>query len=418
MSHSFDALPEDDPLTKSFFHHVLVGFGAPAAWPDWTLNLIAGAVAAGLGWLWATLGAGFNNGLLVFLIQLSFFIADRNLLVSLPDRRVSFASWRAQFFALALPRAAATLALGLLIPWLGWRGLFYTNIALQFLGTLLLYRAAILEPARLALTDLLLATDRLPEGQAALRILHVSDLHIERLGVREEKSLELARAAAPDLILITGDFVNLSFNVDPVTHAQVREYLGQFSAPCGVYAVTGSPPVDLPGVIPPLFDGLAVRLLKDEAVRVCGPDGQVLTLVGIECHHDIARDAANLERVLSAASLDGPRILLYHSPELMPQAVEHEIDLYLCGHTHGGQVRLPVVGAVLTSSKLGRRYVMGHYHEGRTHLYISRGVGFEGLGAPRVRLFCPPEITLITLGGSGAQGSGRAGGQGRMTVDH
>jgi predicted MPP superfamily phosphohydrolase len=178
----------------------------------------------------------------------------------------------------------------------------------------------------------------------------------------------------------------------------VREYLSQFCAPCGVYAVTGSPPVDLPGVIPPLFEGLAVRLLKDEATRVCGPDGQVLTLIGIECHHDIARDAANLDGVLSAAPLEGPRVLLYHSPELMPQAVEHGIDLYLCGHTHGGQVRLPVVGPVLTSSKLGRRYVMGHYHEGQTHLYVSRGVGFEGLGAPRVRLFCPPEITLITLG--------------------
>jgi predicted MPP superfamily phosphohydrolase len=90
----------------------------------------------------------------------------------------------------------------------------------------------------------------------------------------------------------------------------------------------------------------------------------------------------------------------------MPQAIEHGIDLYLCGHTHGGQVRLPVIGAVLTSSRLGRRYVMGHYHEGRTHLYVSRGVGFEGLGAPRVRLFCPPEITLITLGGAERGGAG------------
>src|SRR5690606_28729056 len=83
--------------------------------------------------------------------------------------------------------------------------------------------------------------------------------------------------------------------------------------------------------------------------------------------------------------------------ELMPQAVTHDIDLYLCGHTHGGQVRLPLIGPLVTSSKLGRRYVMGLYREGRTHLYVSRGVGFEGLGAPRVRFLCPPEITLIRL---------------------
>jgi hypothetical protein len=81
----------------------------------------------------------------------------------------------------------------------------------------------------------------------------------------------------------------------------------------------------------------------------------------------------------------------------MPQAVELGIDLYLCGHTHGGQVRLPVIGPLLTSSHLGREYVMGHYQVGQTHLYVSRGVGLEGLSAPRVRLLAPPEITLLTL---------------------
>ena len=95
----------------------------------------------------------------------------------------------------------------------------------------------------------------------------------------------------------------------------------------------------------------------------------------------------------------------------MPQAVAHGIDLYLCGHTHGGQVRLPLIGPLLTSSKLGRRYVMGHYREGATHLYVSRGVGFEGLGAPRVRLLCPPEIALVEVSAE-RQGSRGAGEQG------
>ncbi|RMD51504.1 MAG: metallophosphoesterase, partial [Candidatus Thermofonsia bacterium] len=67
--------------------------------------------------------------------------------------------------------------------------------------------------------------------------------------------------------------------------------------------------------------------------------------------------------------------------------------------THGGQVRLPVIGPLLTSSQLGRRYVMGLYREGRTHLYVSRGVGLEGLSAPRVRFLAPPEITLFTIRG-------------------
>ena len=96
----------------------------------------------------------------------------------------------------------------------------------------------------------------------------------------------------------------------------------------------------------------------------------------------------------------GPRILLYHAPDLMVEASQHEVDLYLCGHTHGGQVRLPGYGAILTSSQLGKRYEMGLYRSGRTQMYVSRGVGLEGLSAPRVRFLAPPEITLVTMHGN------------------
>jgi predicted MPP superfamily phosphohydrolase len=64
-------------------------------------------------------------------------------------------------------------------------------------------------------------------------------------------------------------------------------------------------------------------------------------------------------------------------------------------------VRLPFIGPLLTSSQLGRRYVMGLYKEGRTHLYVSRGIGLEGLSAPRARFMAAPEMTLVTLQGSG-----------------
>jgi predicted MPP superfamily phosphohydrolase len=146
-----------------------------------------------------------------------------------------------------------------------------------------------------------------------------------------------------------------------------------------------------------LFAGLPARLLRNEAIRLALPDGRRLTLLGLDCRHDIAADTAALDELLAVAPREGPRVLLYHSPDLMPAAVERGIDLYLCGHTHGGQVRLPLIGPLLTSSKWGRRYVMGHYRAGHTHLYVSRGIGFEGLGAPRVRLLCPPEVALITI---------------------
>jgi hypothetical protein len=117
----------------------------------------------------------------------------------------------------------------------------------------------------------------------------------------------------------------------------------------------------------------------------------------MDCTHHLPTDRARLDQLHAAAPNNAPQILLYHSPELMPEASERAIDLYLCGHTHGGQVRLPGIGALLTSSQLGRRYVMGLYREGRTHLYVSRGLGLEGLSAPRVRFLSPPEMTLVTI---------------------
>jgi len=90
-------------------------------------------------------------------------------------------------------------------------------------------------------------------------------------------------------------------------------------------------------------------------------------------------------------------VLLYHVPDLMPQAAALGVDLFLTGHTHGGQWRLPCFGALLTSSRYWKRYEAGHYRQGRTHLYVSRGLGLEGFGTPRARFFCPPELVAVTI---------------------
>ena len=83
----------------------------------------------------------------------------------------------------------------------------------------------------------------------------------------------------------------------------------------------------------------------------------------------------------------------------MPTVQQQPVELYLCGHTHGGQIRMTMYGAILTSSALGKQYEMGRYVEQGTTLYISRGIGLEGLSAVRMRLLCPPEIIMFTLSG-------------------
>jgi predicted MPP superfamily phosphohydrolase len=399
MTHNFDTLPDDDVLSRSRFHFLLVAFHAPAGWPTALVVLAGVGVAAVVAALWWLVARDTTLAVAVAGTLLAFFTADAVLLRELPRRRISFGPWQGQIAALALPRAGVALFLGVVGLGLGWTAALLLAIAAQFIGTAALYRAALIEPRRLGLSRLPVTTDRLPPGVPPIRILHIGDIHLERLGIREARLLELADEAQPDLILLTGDYVNISNNVDPETHRQVRRLLGQLHARYGVFAVLGTPPVDLPGVMPKVFAGLPARLLRDEAVVVTLSRGRRLTLLGLDCHHDIPRDTTTLDRVLAGAADAGPRVLLYHSPELMPAAVERGIDLYLCGHTHGGQVRLPLIGPLLTASQLGRRYVMGHYREGRTHLYVTRGVGFEGLAAPRVRLFCPPEVGLVEVSG-------------------
>jgi hypothetical protein len=330
-----------------------------------------------------------------------FMIGDAAILVLLPKRQVSFGPWKAQFFPLAFCRVMATAALSVVGIWIGFHAGLGLVLAAQVIGTAALLWGTMVEPLRLEMTELYLFTDRLPYGTPPIRILHITDLHVERLTDREAEVLRLAKEAKPDVIVITGDYVNLSYNRDPETHAQVRRLLSQLHAPHGVYATLGSPPVDLRETVVPIFDKLHIPLMRLAWKPLDLDEGRKLVILGMDCTHDIPTDSARLAQLISAVPHDLPQVLLYHSPELMPQATMHGIDLYLCGHTHGGQVRLPIIGPLLTSSQLGRKYVMGLYHQGRTNLYVSRGIGLEGLSAPRVRFMAPPEMTLIILNAKG-----------------
>jgi len=386
----------ENVLELKLLHHAMVFFHRPAFWPAWLVWLLSLVLASVSALPWLLLTGDRNLAPAAGLILWLFVVGDGILLQLLPIKEISFGPWKAQFFTLALPRAAVTI-LSSLLALLGIP-LALTVLALfQLAGSAAFIWGAFVEPFRLKLTACELATDRMPVGSPPIRILHISDLHVERLTKREERLLRLVEEAQPDIILVTGDYVNLSYARDPRAHAQVKELLSQVTAPYGVYATLGSPPVDIRDSVSAIFEGLPIRLMREEWAEVDFGQGRKLVLLGLDCTHHIPTDAARFERLMAAAPNSVPQALLYHSPELMPQAASLGIDLYLCGHTHGGQVRLPLIGPLLTSSQLGRKYVMGLYKRGRTHLYVSRGIGLEGLSAPRVRFLSPPEITLLTL---------------------
>jgi hypothetical protein len=229
-----------------------------------------------------------------------------------------------------------------------------------------------------------------------LRIIQLSDLHIERITIRERAMIERINELQPDIIVLTGDYINQEYLDDPLALEDARSVLSQLSAPYGVYAVSGT--TDVNNIPSALFDGLDnVRLLRNEVVPLPLPGGTFF-LVGVSINGDVNVDRQMLIDLLAEFPPDGYYVLLYHMPDLIETAAEHNLSLYFAGHTHGGQFRLPFYGALITFSDYGKKYEMGEYQVGSTTLYVSRGLGMEGLGMPRIRFLCPPEILLLELG--------------------
>lgn len=321
-----------------------------------------------------------------------FMLGDWILIGLLPRFNKSYGPPQPPVLALAIMRAPF-----MLLPPVVW-------IPLEVIGTLLVIYGFWIEPHRLTVTYQTLRSPKLKAG-APIRILHLGDLHVERVTDRERKLIELVKSMRPDLILFSGDFLNLSYLRDPKAWEACWWVLPQITAPLGVYAVSGSPAVDLDGLVPKLLEGMPWRWLGNEKVTI-EQNGQTFEVVGMVCTHKPFVDEPKLKQLLDPrdlktdhAGLSKFTILLYHTPDLAPNAAELGIDMQLSGHTHGGQVRLPFYGALFAASLYGKAFESGRRQlEGLT-LYVTRGIGMEGAGAPRVRFLCPPEIILWEVDG-------------------
>jgi uncharacterized protein len=315
----------------------------------------------------------------VVLLHYAFSLSDWGLIAALPHFHRSFGPAKPPVLALSLLRTLVNL-----FP-------TFISLPLQVIGTILVVYGFWIEPHNLNLTRQTLHTSKLKPGEA-IRILHVGDLHIERITHREEQLNRYITDLKPDIILFSGDFINLSYLKDPAAWAAARSIINNWLAPAGSFVVTGSPAVDLPEVIPDLLKDLPIEWLRDES-RLLTIHGHEINLIGLSCSHKPFIDRVPLEKLLPQKSTRFT-LLLYHSPDLAPAAARAGVDLQLSGHTHGGQVRLPLIGAIFTGSLYGRLFQMGRQYIGEMTLYITRGVGMEGAGAPRVRFLCPPEIIL------------------------
>lgn len=254
--------------------------------------------------------------------------------------------------------------------------------ALSLIGTAC-FIYAFFEADWLSETHMEIRTEKIPSGKR-FRIVHLSDLHVD--GPHNVYSELPARVNAlePDIVIFTGDSLNTAEGL-PV----FRDTLSKLKAKNGRYAVRGNHDVWYWREQRLFDDGVATELVGKP---VDLPDGNV-TLCGAELGK-----GALMQSCLEEAEPARFKIVALHSPDLIEDVAAFFPDLYLAGHTHGGQVRAPVYGALVTMSRHDKKYEMGRYTVGPTTLFVSRGIGVEP-NAPRIRFNCRPEIAVIDLVG-------------------
>ncbi|MFQ5810377.1 MAG: metallophosphoesterase [Armatimonadota bacterium] len=280
--------------------------------------------------------------------------------------------------------------------------LWYIGLGAGVVVTLLAVYAFVIEPRRLRLEELAIPVPNLPPAFDGLRIAHLTDLHVGALRLSHRltsKAVELAIGAQPDIVVLTGDLVDR----DPHARRAV-ELLQPLDAPLGVWAVLGNHdynwtawararqlPVEALSdeCWANLLDEAGVTLLANESVAI-ERNGERLWLAGCGdpyCYRD------DLDRTLREVRDGELCVLLCHSPDIVDHPLASRPALILCGHTHGGQVRLPLIGPIYAPCRDVRERARGLTRIAGVPVYSNRGVG----GSKVPRFHCHPEVALITL---------------------
>jgi predicted MPP superfamily phosphohydrolase len=257
----------------------------------------------------------------------------------------------------------------------------------------------LLEPSRPRIVRRDFVLPRWPERMNGFTIALLSDFHYDPyFSVHPlRRAIPLVNGLRPDLIVLTGDFVSVPVFGDESKGAIAAEpcarLLCQMTAPNGLWAVLGNHDVDTdPDRVTHALQGEGIRVLVNQSVAIERLGARVW-LAGVD---DVMNGSANLTTTLQNVPASEAVVLLAHEPDFADEASKFPIDLQLSGHSHGGQVRIPLLPPLFLP-ELAKKYIWGSYRVGGLSLYTNAGLGTVNIP---VRLNCPPEITLLTLGNS------------------
>jgi len=240
-----------------------------------------------------------------------------------------------------------------------------------------------IEPTWIEVNVMTVRTPKLKD--TSFRIIQISDLHCDTKRRNEEAMVRIVNALKPDVVVATGDYLNSALAL-PL----LKRTLSRLEAPLGAFAVTGNFEVNSWSGLD-MFSETGFRPLQQDTVSVT-KGAESIGISGLDF------DRAGVWRsLLSDLPADRFNLFLYHMPDLIEDVSGSGIDLYLCGHTHGGQVALPLYGALITFSRCGKKYESGRYQCGETMLYVNRGLGLEPRPAPQVRFGARPEIAVFDI---------------------
>jgi predicted MPP superfamily phosphohydrolase len=254
--------------------------------------------------------------------------------------------------------------------------------SLAIIGIICFLYALFIEPYWLEVKIVPIRTEKLT--RTGFRLVQISDLHCGKKPLIEKRLVELVNPLEPDIIVFTGDALKLGA---PSALPVFKSTMKNLKARLAKFAVRGN--VDI-WHMPKLdfFGGTGFQVLDANSVQL-QKNGETFYISGLSCEYPSA-----LLHLLKDIPDNYFSIFLYHYPDLIEDLANLNVDLYLAGHTHGGQVVLPFYGAIITLSKFGKKYESGMYTVGDTTLYVNRGIGGH---ATRIRFLARPEITVFDI---------------------